>query len=80
MKLLEYESKALLEKAGVPVQPSGGVIKRLDQLPKALSKAGKGPWVLKAQVLAGGRGKAGGIKFVKTRAEAMDQAPHAGSR
>jgi succinyl-CoA synthetase beta subunit len=74
MKLLEYEAKDLLASAGVPVQASGGVIKKTAQLSGALKKAGKGPWVLKAQVLAGGRGKGGGIKLVKTPAEAKEKA------
>src|SRR5437867_457856 len=74
MKLLEYQSKDLLAQEGVPIPPSGGVITKLSQLPAALKRAGKGPWVLKAQVLAGGRGKAGGIKFVKTPQEAKEKA------
>jgi len=39
-----------------------------------LKRAGKGPWVLKAQVLAGGRGKAGGVQIAKTAAEARAKA------
>jgi succinyl-CoA synthetase beta subunit len=70
MKLLEHEAKTYLAQAGVPIQASGGVISKPAQLAAALKRAGKGPWVLKAQVLAGGRGKAGGIKLVKTPAEA----------
>ena len=74
MKLLEYQSKDILAREGVPVPPSGGVITKLSQLPAALKRAGRGPWVLKAQVLAGGRGKAGGIKLVKTPKEAKEKA------
>ncbi|MFA6003174.1 MAG: ADP-forming succinate--CoA ligase subunit beta [Elusimicrobiota bacterium] len=70
MKLLEYESKDLFRAHRIPVPPSGGVIRTLAQLPAALKRAGKGPWVIKAQVLAGGRGQAGGIKLVKTPAGA----------
>jgi succinyl-CoA synthetase beta subunit len=70
MKLLEYESKELLSAQGIAVPRSGGVIRKASQLPAALKQAGKGPWVLKAQVLAGGRGKAGAIKFAKTLQEA----------
>ncbi|OGR88655.1 MAG: succinate--CoA ligase subunit beta [Elusimicrobia bacterium RIFCSPHIGHO2_02_FULL_57_9] len=70
MKLLEYEAKDLLRGAGIPVASSGGVIKDGKGLPAALKKAGQGPWMIKAQVLAGGRGKAGGIKLVKTPAQA----------
>ena len=70
MKLLEYEAKEIFAKYGIPVPQSGGVITDAAQLPEALKKAGDGPWVLKAQVLAGGRGKAGGVKIAKTTTEA----------
>ena len=70
MKLLEYESKELFRAHRIPVPPSGGVIRAAAQLPAALKRAGKGPWVIKAQVLAGGRGKPGGIKLARTSAEA----------
>jgi succinyl-CoA synthetase beta subunit len=70
MKLLEYESKELFRAHRIPVPPSGGVIRTMAQLPAALKRAGQGPWVIKAQVLAGGRGKAGGIKLARTPAEA----------
>jgi succinyl-CoA synthetase beta subunit len=70
MKLLEYESKELFRAHRIPVPPSGGVIRSLAQLPAALRRAGPGPWVIKAQVLAGGRGKAGGIKLARTPAQA----------
>ncbi len=74
MKLLEYEAKNIFRSYGISVPPSGGVIKTAPQLAGALKKAGKGPWALKAQVLAGGRGKAGGIKIVNTPAEARTAA------
>ena len=74
MKLLEHEAKNILKVRGVPVPPNGGVIKTPAQLSAALKRAGKAPWVLKAQVLAGGRGKAGGIKLAKTPKEAKDLA------
>lgn len=74
MKFLEYEAKEIFKSYGIAVPPTGGVIKTVAQLPAALKRAGKGPWVLKAQVLAGGRGKAGGIKIVKTHAEAKTAA------
>ncbi|MFH1618900.1 MAG: ADP-forming succinate--CoA ligase subunit beta [bacterium] len=74
MKLLEHEAKQLFKNCGIPVPPSGGVISSTAYLSAALKKAGKGPWVLKAQVLAGGRGKAGGIKIAKTPVEAKKAA------
>ncbi len=70
MKLLEHEAKDILRARGVAVPPSGGVIAKPAQVAAALKRAGKAPWVLKAQVLAGGRGKAGGIKLAKTPKEA----------
>ncbi len=70
MKLLEHEAKEILKTRGVPVPPFGGVIKTTAPLAAALKRAGKAPWVLKAQILAGGRGKAGGIKLAKTPKEA----------
>ena len=74
MKLLEHEAKEILKARGVPVPPNGGVITKAAQLAPALRRAGKAPWVLKAQVLAGGRGKAGGIKLAKTPKEAASLA------
>jgi succinyl-CoA synthetase beta subunit len=70
MKLLEHEAKDILRARGVPAPQNGGVISKPAQLSAALKRAGKAPWVLKAQVLAGGRGKAGGIKLAKTPKEA----------
>jgi succinyl-CoA synthetase beta subunit len=60
MKLLEHEGKKLLAQRGIPI-PAGA-------LWPAFPPAGTG-WAVKAQVLAGGRGKRGGIKFAVTRAE-----------
>ena len=74
MKLLEHEAKDILKARGLAVPPSGGVIRTTAQLSAALKRAGKAPWVLKAQVLAGGRGKAGGIKLAKTPKEAKELA------
>jgi succinyl-CoA synthetase beta subunit len=71
MKLLEFEGKEIRKARGVAVPPAGGVITKPAQLSAAMKRASKkGPWVLKAQVLAGGRGKAGGIKLAKTPKEA----------
>lgn len=70
MKLHEYQAKALFEKSGIPVQ-RGVTIERPEEV-AGLSL--RYPVVLKAQVLVGGRGKAGGIKLAKTPAEATAQA------
>ena len=74
MKLLEHEGKEILKARGIAVPPAGGVITKTNQLAAAMKRAGKAPWVLKVQVLAGGRGKAGGIKLAKTPKEAKELA------
>ncbi|OGR87019.1 MAG: succinate--CoA ligase subunit beta, partial [Elusimicrobia bacterium GWF2_52_66] len=65
MKLLEYEGKEIFEKYGLPLLKRIGVLKIGDS-PEKLKFNGQGPWVIKAQVLAGGRGKAGGVKIAGT--------------
>jgi succinyl-CoA synthetase beta subunit len=61
MRLLEYQGKELFAKAGIPVPP-GRVAHSVDEA-VAIMRANSAPSVVKAQVLIGGRGKAGGIKF-----------------
>ncbi|MDD2806715.1 MAG: ADP-forming succinate--CoA ligase subunit beta [Elusimicrobiales bacterium] len=73
MKLLEYEGKEIFERYGIPMLPRCGVVRIGDGTDK-LAIDGAGPWVVKAQVLAGGRGKAGGVKLAKTAAEARELA------
>ncbi|MBU2529473.1 MAG: ADP-forming succinate--CoA ligase subunit beta [Elusimicrobia bacterium] len=68
MKLLEYEGKDIFEKYQIPIAKRFGVIKLGDNL-KSIDLKGK-QWVIKAQVLAGGRGKAGGVKLAKSKEEA----------
>ncbi|MGH2441829.1 MAG: ADP-forming succinate--CoA ligase subunit beta [Chloroflexota bacterium] len=71
MKLQEYMAKDLLRAAGVTVPP-GEVAETAE---KAAEIAGRlGPVAVKAQVLVGGRGKAGGIKLANTPDEARDVA------
>jgi succinyl-CoA synthetase beta subunit len=69
MNLHEYQAKALLRDAGVAV-PEGRVIRAVDEIPFALMALGAAPWVMKVQVHAGGRGKAGGVRLVKNIEEA----------
>src|SRR5580765_6458123 len=64
MNLHEYQSKKLLAKYGVPV-PEGLVAANPDEAEAAARALCGGPWVVKAQVHAGGRGKAGGVKLVR---------------
>lgn len=68
MNLHEYQSKQLLGEYGLPV--SHGIA--VDTVKKAVAAAGEiggEKWVVKAQVHAGGRGKAGGVKVVETKEE-----------
>ncbi len=68
MKLHEYQAKALLAEFGVPV-PEGSVASNAAEAIEATKKLG-GTSVVKAQVHAGGRGKAGGVKVVSSPEEA----------
>ena len=73
MNLHEYQAKALLKKYGFPVQ-EGIVASTPEEAAAAFDKIGGKFAVLKAQVHAGGRGKAGGVKVVKSAQEAADVA------
>lgn len=69
MDLHEYQAKTLFAKFGVPA-PKGIVAKTPAEAEKATKELGSGVVVVKAQVHAGGRGKAGGVKVVKSPADA----------
>ena len=68
MDLLEYQGKQLFARHGIPV-PSGQPASTVADAVAAADEIGY-PCVVKAQVLIGGRGKAGGVKLAKDRAEA----------
>jgi len=70
MKIHEYQAKAILAKYGVPV-PKGGVADSPEAAKKLAEDMG-GKAVVKAQVHAGGRGKAGGVKLVSSADEAAE--------
>ena len=75
MKLHEYQAKEVLAKFGIPV-PAGIVVENGDQAAKAfetLQAQGHTLAVVKAQVHAGGRGKGGGVKLVKSAGEAKEK-------
>lgn len=72
MNLHEYQARALLKEAGIPV-PDGAVASSPSQV-EAIAKEMGGAVVVKAQVHAGGRGKAGGVKLAKSAAEARRHA------
>jgi len=64
MNLHEYQSKELFAKYGIPA-PTGKVAASPDEAVEAAKALGGSLWVVKAQVHAGGRGKAGGVKVCK---------------
>ncbi len=68
MKLHEYQAKQILQRAGIPI-PDGRLATTPDEAEGA-AKAIGAPVVVKAQVYAGGRGKAGGIKVAKSPSDA----------
>jgi succinyl-CoA synthetase beta subunit len=68
MNLHEYQSKELFARYGIPV-PNGIVAATPEQARQAAKRLGGAVWVVKAQVHAGGRGKAGGVKVVKSVAD-----------
>ena len=75
MNLHEYQGKELFAKFGLPVSKNR-VIASADDAVDACRDIGGDKWVVKAQVHAGGRGKAGGVKLVSTPEEAVEFANH----
>jgi succinyl-CoA synthetase beta subunit len=65
MNIHEYQAKAVLREFGVPV-PRGIAAFTVDEAAAAANELGGPVWVVKAQIHAGGRGKAGGVKVVKS--------------
>jgi len=72
MKLQEYQSKILFTMYGIPV-PNGRIAESISEV-KQISEELGGMVVIKAQVLTGGRGKAGGVRIAKTISEAEEYA------
>ncbi len=73
MKLYEFQAKDILRKYGVCV-PRGKATSQSYDAPKIFQEIGVNRCVVKAQILAGGRGKGGGIQFATTSAEAQTNA------
>ncbi|HAU24538.1 MAG TPA: succinate--CoA ligase subunit beta, partial [Gammaproteobacteria bacterium] len=69
MNLHEYQAKQLFAEYGLPVS-SGKAVDTPEQAAAATAEIGGDKWVVKAQVHAGGRGKAGGVKLVESAEEA----------
>jgi len=73
MNLHEYQSKRLFAEYGIPV-PRGIPAGSPNEAVKAAQELGGALWVVKAQVHAGGRGKAGGVKLAKSMDEVREHA------
>lgn len=73
MNLHEYQSKQLLQRYGITI-PVGEVVQSEKAAATATKQIKGDAWVVKAQVHAGGRGKAGGVKLVSTAGEAQSVA------
>ncbi len=71
MNLHEYQAKQLFADYGIPV-PKGKAVSSVDEIEAAIKSISGERWVVKAQVHAGGRGKAGGVKLVSSVEEAKD--------
>ena len=71
MNLHEYQAKQLFAEYGLPVS-KGFAVDTADEAVAAAKELGGERWVIKVQVHAGGRGKAGGVKLVSTEAEIRD--------
>jgi succinyl-CoA synthetase beta subunit len=73
MDIHEYQAKAVLREFGAPV-PRGIPAFTVEEATKAAHQLGGPVWVVKAQIHAGGRGKAGGVKVVKSIADVEKEA------
>ena len=73
MNIHEYQAKAVLREFGVPV-PRGVPAFTVDEALKGAQQLGGPVWVVKAQIHAGGRGKAGGVMVVKSLNEVKNEA------
>ena len=68
MNIHEHQAKSILKEFGAPVS-NGVVILSIDEIKSKITKLKSNEFVLKAQIHAGGRGKAGGVKLVKNISE-----------
>ncbi|MGL1956589.1 MAG: acetate--CoA ligase family protein, partial [Colwellia sp.] len=75
MNLHEYQAKQLFAEYGLPVS-EGFACETPQEAAEAADKIGGDTWVVKTQVHAGGRGKAGGVKLVKTKDEIREFSQH----
>lgn len=73
MNIHEYQAKAILKRYGIPIPPYG-VAASIEEARAVVSELNLTQAVVKVQVHAGGRGKAGGVKFAKSRDEIVQAA------
>ncbi len=71
MNLHEYQGKLLFSEYGLPVPP-GKTAATVEEAVAAAEALGGQAWMVKAQVHAGGRGKAGGVKYVTSLEKVAD--------
>ena len=73
MNIHEHQAKEILKEFGAPVS-NGVAIFSIDEIDKKINKLNSKEFVLKAQIHAGGRGKAGGVKLIKNRSDLKKEA------
>ena len=73
MNIHEHQAKNLLKEFGAPI-PNGVVIYNIEEIEQKIKSLNVNHLVIKAQIHAGGRGKAGGIKLVKTEKDLFKEA------
>jgi len=73
MNIHEHQAKEILKEFGAPVS-NGVVIFSIDEIDEKINKLKSKEFVLKAQIHAGGRGKAGGVKLIKNRSDLKKEA------
>ena len=73
MNIHEYQAKELFKKFNIPVS-TGSVAFTSEEIESAVNNVSGPTWVVKAQIHAGGRGKGGGVKVVKSRNDAIIEA------
>ena len=78
MNIHEHQAKDILKEFGLPVS-NGVVINSVVEIKEKISKLKSKKYVVKAQIHAGGRGKAGGVKLVKNISELETEAKEIGS-
>ena len=73
MNIHEHQAKEILKEFGAPVS-NGVVINSIDEIKEKITKLNTKEYVLKAQIHAGGRGKAGGVKLIKNLSDLETEA------